>query len=236
MPGQATDTTPDVEQRAVLLEHGRTGAGALGVGAGRSRHTTRTPGCWRSHTANVAACRSGSMSTGRWVSMPISTVPYTCPRRSAKSSTPSTATAPTAGRAACGSSAAGWSGWPPAPAGQRAGPRRGRPTPTRPRRASAPARGSYREVNPGICSAKVRFGQSAASQYSRRTPQHDRHRCPTDRGVGHPTPVAAVHPGRTRPAPGTATFLPDRRRDDHHHDGRFLRLIGHTSRLPKARG
>ena len=46
-------------------------------------------------------------------------------------------------------------------------------------------------------------------------PEGDRYRCPADRGVGHPTSVAAVHPRRTRPAPGTAAFPPDRGRGDH---------------------
>ena len=47
-------------------------------------------------------------------------------------------------------------------------------------------------------------------------PERDRHRRPADRGVGHPTSVAAVHPRRTRPAPGTAAFPSDRGRGDHH--------------------
>ena len=51
--------------------HRLRGAGgrALAYAPARSRHTTRTPGCARSQAASVSASRSGSRSTGWWVSM-----------------------------------------------------------------------------------------------------------------------------------------------------------------------
>ena len=105
--------------------------------------------------------------------MSISTVPYTCPRRSAKSSTPSIATAPTGGsgsrriiRSRVVRVAAS-----PSLAASRAAARPANASPAAASiRPSPRLRRAYREVNPGICSAKVRFGQSAASQNSRRTP------------------------------------------------------------------
>jgi hypothetical protein len=48
------------------------------------------PDARASQAAKVPAVRSGSTSIGRWVSIFRSTVAYTDPRRSAKSSTPST--------------------------------------------------------------------------------------------------------------------------------------------------
>ena len=54
----------------------------------RSRQMTCAPGCVSSHDSKVAASRSGSRSTASPVPMSTSTVPYTCPLRSAKSSTP----------------------------------------------------------------------------------------------------------------------------------------------------
>jgi hypothetical protein len=106
--------------------------------------------------------------------MSISTVPYTCPRRSAKSSTPSTDTVPTGG-----------SGSPriirsrverlttsPSRAPSRAAARPANANPTAASiRPSPTLRRAYRQVNPGICSAKVRFGHPGASQNNRRTPR-----------------------------------------------------------------
>ncbi len=76
-------------------------------------------------------------------------------------------------------------------------------------RPSPRLRRAYREVNPGICSAKVRFGQSGASQNNRRTPSSITTGIAADRRIGHPAPVAAVDPRRRRPAPGTAACRPD---------------------------
>ncbi len=51
---------------------------------------TSTPGCCRSQVAKVSALWSSSTSTGRCVSKSMRRVPYVCPRRKAKSSTPRT--------------------------------------------------------------------------------------------------------------------------------------------------
>jgi hypothetical protein len=106
--------------------------------------------------------------------MSISTVPYTCPRRSAKSSTPSTATAPTGGSGSLRTvrSSVLRLATSPSRAPSRAAARPARANPAAASiRPNSTLRRAYREVNPGICSANVRFGQSAASQNSRRTPR-----------------------------------------------------------------
>ena len=61
--------------------------GALGVAAGPVPADDRRPRVRFSHASKVAASRSGSRSATSPVSMSTSTVPYTCPLRSAKSST-----------------------------------------------------------------------------------------------------------------------------------------------------
>jgi hypothetical protein len=106
--------------------------------------------------------------------MSISTVPYMCPRRSAKSSTPSTATPPTGGSGCLRIvrsivlRLAASPNWAPSRAAAR--PANANPAAVSIRPSSTLPR-AYRQVNPGICSAKVRFGQSGASQNSRRTPR-----------------------------------------------------------------
>jgi hypothetical protein len=63
----------------------------------RSRQITSAPGCSRSQSVRLSAVRSGRRSTGRWVRMSSKIVPYRRPRRSEKSSTPSTVTVPIGG-------------------------------------------------------------------------------------------------------------------------------------------
>ena len=105
--------------------------------------------------------------------MSISTVPYTRPRRSAKSSTPSTTTTPSCGsgsrRIIRNSELRPVSNPSPAPSRAPARPANANPTAAS-IRPSPGLRRAYREVKPEICSAKVRFGQTGWSQKNRRTP------------------------------------------------------------------
>ena len=151
--------------------------------------------------------------------MSISTVPYTCPRRSAKSSTPSTATAPTGGsgslrimRSRVERLAASPS-WAPSRAAARPANANPAAVSIRPKLEAA---SGIPAGQPGdlLGEGPLRTVRGVAEQPP--DPEGDRYRCPADRGVGHPASVAAVHPCRTRPAPRTAAFPSDRGRGDHH--------------------
>ena len=147
------------------------------------------------------------------------TVPYTCPRRSAKSSTPSVATV-----------ADLRVGQRPDQAQQgrsihRHAELRGKPSPARPARASPIAsrirrsstlRRPYRVVNPSTCSANVTRSHPARVTEQPPHPQPDRDRLAADAGVGQRAFVAAVHPHRHRSRnPDTPPAVTSRRPDDH---------------------
>jgi hypothetical protein len=133
---------------------------------------TRLPGCSRSHAAKLTARRSGSRSTGRLVVMSTSTVPCTCPRRSAKSSTPSTAIEPIGGSGSARikrNRVLRLAGRPNTPASRDPA----RPANARPIASSMPrsngVRRECRAVSPPTCSANVRAVQSLLSQKNRLT-------------------------------------------------------------------
>ena len=62
------------------------GRGRVAAPPGCSMRWSRTWGCCRSQSATVSAVRSPSTSNARCDSMSMTTMPYRCPRRSAKSS------------------------------------------------------------------------------------------------------------------------------------------------------
>ena len=117
-----------------------------------------------------------------------------------------------------GSSATACCGRSATPARQRAGRRRGRPTPTRPRRASARARccaghtgGQPRDL---LGEGPPRTAGMVAEEPS--DTQLDHHRHAADRRIGHPALVAAVDPRRRRCAPWTTRLRPGGARADEH--------------------
>ena len=151
--------------------------------------------------------------------MSISTVPYTRPRRSAKSSTPSTTTTPSCGsgsrRIIRNSELRPVSNPSPdaepgaGPAGQRQ-PDRGE-HPPEPRAATGIPRGQTRDL---LGEGPLRTDRMVTEEPS--YSQLDHHRHAADRRIGDPAPVAAVDPRRRRCAPWTTRLRPDDARGDDH--------------------
>ena len=134
---------------------------------------TLAPGWAFSHVSKLAASRSGSRSITSPVRMSTSTVPYTWPLASAKSSTPSTSgAAVTSGSGAAATSRStveGCTAIPRVPASRAAA----RPASSSPNPASMASSGTlrrrYRSLNPLACPAKVTAGQAGFRQRNRRT-------------------------------------------------------------------
>ena len=129
--------------------------------------------------------------------MSTSTVPYTWPLASAKSSTPSiSGAAVTAGSAAAAisrSTVAGCTAMPSVPASRAAA----LPASSSPNPASMPSSGTlrrrYRSLTPAACSAKVTAVHPGFWQRNRRTARHQ-HRPATRRAVRHHPRIPAMHP------------------------------------------
>ena len=134
---------------------------------------TSAPGWAFSHSRSVAASRSGSRSITSPDSASATTVPYTCPLRSAKSSTPVTAGAAVTGGSGSAmtsrSTVEEWTGMPMVPASRAAAC----PASSRPKLASMPSSGTlrrrYRSDTPPACSANVALGHEGSGQRNRRT-------------------------------------------------------------------
>ena len=134
---------------------------------------TAAPGRAFSHASKVAASRSGSRSITCPDSASATTVPYTLPLRSAKSSTPVTAGAAAAGGSGSAmtsrSTVEEWTGTPRVPASRAAA----RPASSSPKPASMPSSGTLRRRyladTPSACSANVTFGHEGSGQRNRRT-------------------------------------------------------------------
>ena len=134
---------------------------------------TSAPGWAFSHSSSVAASRSGSRSTTSPDSASATTVPYTCPLRSAKSSTPVTCGAALTGGSGSAitsrSTVEGCTAIPRVPASRAAA----RPASSSPNPASMPSSGTlrrrYRSLSPPACSAKVTAGHCGFPQRNRRT-------------------------------------------------------------------
>jgi hypothetical protein len=137
-----------------------------------SLHTVRTSGCPRSQAASVPDSRSGSTSTGLRVPMSIRIVLYDWPRRTAKSSTPSTSMRPATGICWARMSRISTSRQD-GMASSAASLDPGRPASASATLTSAPVIGGVRRANgvvrPGICSENVDCGHRRLTHLNRRT-------------------------------------------------------------------
>ena len=202
------------------LDRGRGAVpGALGVGPGSVRQIASAPGCAFSHASKVAASRSGSRSVTSPVRMSTSTVPYTWPLASAKSSTPSTSgAAVTSGSGAAATSRStveGCTAMPRVPA-SRAAARR--PAPAEP--ASMPAAGrcaAGTARSPAACSANVTAGHPGSGSGTgapvrRSASGHPPRRPPPPANTRHaPAPTPGRTAGSTPPAGTTPRSPPHAR-------------------------
>ena len=156
------------------------------------------PGWAVSQASKLAASRSGSRPITSPVRMSTSTVPYTWPLASAKSSTPSTSgAAVTSGSAAAAisrSTVAGCTAIPSVPASRAAA----RPASSSPNPASMPSSGTlrrrYRSLSPAACSAKVTAAQARFWQRNRRTAKT----ISTGRPPAAPSAITREYPPCTR--------------------------------------
>jgi hypothetical protein len=137
-----------------------------------------------SQAANEAASRSGSRSTGRWLPMSISTVPYMRPFLNANSSTPSTVGAAShtlSGIARINRSSVIRAAGRPSAAARCAPARPANASPTRVNASRAcTVNRAYGVVSPSTCSANVLAGQADRSQRNRRTVSRNSTRRPPD--------------------------------------------------------
>jgi hypothetical protein len=156
-------------------------AAASAYSPARSRDTISVPGWARSQATSGAASRPRRTSTGRRVSRSTNRVAYRLPRRSAKSSTPSTRGAAVSGgtaRRSRRSSVSGLTGKPIAVAVRA-------PASAPTARATTSSSASAPLVRPArvgsrasMSSAKVRRGQAGFAQTNRRTVRTKRTRRP----------------------------------------------------------
>ena len=183
----------------------------------RSRQITVVPGCSASQSATGSAARLSGISTGRCVTMSISTVVWRWPPGNATSSGRAPPPCRPWGRAAHGLNAATPSAapavltrWPAA-------------TPARPANAipiatsilSSPvAHRPGRTVRPTTCSANIRTAHSVSSHGNRRTPRGIATQQPATRGVGQATVIPGVHPRRLTTTSRTPRLRSPRMRHD----------------------